>query len=141
MILLDTDHLTVFLDERDARHKALTARLEAATEPVACSIVSIEEILRGWLAVIHRQREVHRQVSAYDRLGKLFSALAEWEIVPFDVRAADRFVELRQQRLRIGTMDLKIAAITLVNDALLVTANLREFTEVPGLRCEDWLRP
>jgi len=49
MILLDTDHLSVFLDERDARHELLNARLEAATEPVACSIVSVEEVLRGWL--------------------------------------------------------------------------------------------
>jgi predicted nucleic acid-binding protein len=35
---------------------------------------------------------------------------------------------------------LKIASIALVIDALLVTANLRDFSLVPGLRCENWLQ-
>lgn len=59
MILLDTDHLSVFTDERDPRHAVLSRRLEATTEPVACTIVSVEEVLRGWLAIIRRVREVH----------------------------------------------------------------------------------
>lgn len=36
-------------------------------------------------------------------------------------------------------MDLKIASIALTQDALLVTANLRDFEQVPGLRVENWL--
>lgn len=36
-------------------------------------------------------------------------------------------------------MDLKIASIALVKDALLVTANVRDFASIPGLRCESWL--
>ena len=139
MILLDTDHFSVFTDERDARHELLNSRLETATEPVACTIVSVEEILRGWLAFIHRLRDVHRQLPAYVRLGRLLDVLREWSIVPFDERAADQFTALRRQRIRIGTMDLKIASIALVNDALLVTDNLRDFSRVPGLRCGSWL--
>ena len=84
MILLDTDHLSVFTDERDPRHGPLNARPEAATEPIACTIVSVEEVLRGWLAVIHRLRDVRRQLPAYARLGQLFNFLSDWEIVPFD---------------------------------------------------------
>ncbi len=141
MILLDTDHLSVFSDERDPRHVPLNNRLEAAVEQVACSIVSVEEMLRGWLAIIHRLRDVHRQVPHYSRLGQIFNVLSDWEIVPFDVRAADRFANLRRQRIRIGSMDLKIASIALVNDALLVTANVRDFSPVPELRCENWLNP
>ncbi len=57
MILLDTDHLSVFMDERDARHGPLNTRMEAATERVARTIVSAEEMLRGWSAAIHRLRE------------------------------------------------------------------------------------
>ena len=140
MILLDTDHLSVFTDERDPRHGLLNRRMEAAAEPVACTIVSVEEVLRGWLAVIHRQRDVHRQIPAYVRLGRLFNVLSDWEIVPFDERAADEFARLRRQRSRIGTMDLKIASIALVNDALLVSANLRDYSLIPELRCESWLQ-
>jgi tRNA(fMet)-specific endonuclease VapC len=141
MILLDTDHLSVFLDDRDARHSQLNARLDDATEPIACTIVSVEEMLRGWLAVIHRRRDVHRQIPAYDRLRQLFDVLAAWEIMPFEKAAADQFAALRRQRIRIGAMDLKIASITLANDALLLTANERDFSLIPGLRYEDWLKP
>jgi len=140
MILLDTDHFSVFTDERDPRHGLLNTRMEAAVEQIACTIVSVEEVLRGWLAIIHRSHDVHRQLPAYARLRKLFEVLSDWEIVPLDERAADQFTDLRRQRIRIGAMDLKIASIALVNDALLVTANVRDFSRVPGLRCEDWLQ-
>lgn len=69
MILLDTDHFSVFTDERDPRHERLHMRMEEAAEPVACTIVSVEEVLRGWLALIHRFRDVHRQIPAYLRWG------------------------------------------------------------------------
>ena len=141
MILLDTDHLSVFTDARDARHELLNSRMESASEPVACTIVSVEEVLRGWLALIHRLRDVRRQPPAYVRLGQLFNTLSDWEIVPFDDRAADTFAGLRRQGIRIGTMDLKIASIAVVNDALLVTANLRDYSLVPKLHCENWLQP
>jgi tRNA(fMet)-specific endonuclease VapC len=141
MILLDTDHLSVFMDERDSRHELLNRRMGAAEERIASTIVSVEEVLRGWLALIHRLRNVHRQIPAYVRLGQLFAVLSDWEIVQFDERAADRFTDLRRQRIRIGTMDLKIAAIALINEARLLTGNSRDFSLVPGLRCENWLRP
>jgi predicted nucleic acid-binding protein len=90
MILLDTDHFSVFTDERDPRHPLLNSRLEAATEPVACSIVTVEEVMRGWLAVIHWLREVHRQLPAYGRLEQFLGILSDWQIVPFESEAADR---------------------------------------------------
>ncbi len=46
-----------------------------------------------------------------------------------------------QKGARIGSMDLLIAAQAVARDLVLVTDNLREFRRVPGLRCENWLRP
>ncbi len=140
MILLDTDHLSVFLDERDSRQRVLKGFMEAAGEPVTTSIVNVEEVVRGWFAIVHRLRDVHRQLPAYERLRQFFDVLGDWELTAFDERAAHQFTILRRQRIRIGTMDLKIASISLVSDALLVTANLRDFSQVPGLRCENWLQ-
>ncbi len=141
MILLDTDHLSVFTDARDARHELLSRRMETAAEPVACTIVSVEEAVRGWLAIINRWRDVRQQVPAYARLGQFFDVLSDWEIIRFDDRAADQFQSLRRQRVRIGSMDLKIASIALVNGALRISANTRDYSFVPGLRCENWLLP
>jgi tRNA(fMet)-specific endonuclease VapC len=90
--------------------------------------------------VIHRCNDVHRQVQYYDRLIGLFDFFADWLILPFDQPAADEFERLRQQGIRIGSMDLKIAAITLVNNGTLLSGNLRDFQQVMGLQVEDWLQ-
>jgi tRNA(fMet)-specific endonuclease VapC len=91
------------------------------------------------LAEINRLRDPLKQVFAYDQLAQLFDFLRNWKIIRFDILAADQFNRLTKQRIRIGTMDLKIAAIALVNNALFLSANLRDFRQVPGLQVENWL--
>jgi len=44
------------------------------------------------------------------------------------------------QRIRIGTMDLRIASIALVEGATVLTANASDFEKVPGLTIDDWTR-
>ncbi len=140
MIILDTDHLSVVANSGDSRYPKLITRLHASTERrFATTIVSVEEQCRGWLAKINRLRDVHKQIPAYRQLAKLFQFLSDWEIVLLDTPAADEFERLRKQRIRIGTHDLKIAAIALVQRALLLSANLRDFRQVPQLRVESWL--
>jgi tRNA(fMet)-specific endonuclease VapC len=139
MILLDSDHVSVVADLRHRRQADLRGRLEGVDDLIAVPIVAVEEQLRGWLAEIHRQRQPHQQIVAYLRLAKLIDFFGEWQIVDWNEPAADAFLRLRKQRIRIGTQDLKIAAIALANDALLLSANLRDFQQVPLLRVEDWL--
>ena len=95
--------------------------------------------MRGWLAWINRSDDVHRQVPAYQELLRLFVFFSRWHVVPFDEQAASAYQGLRAQRIRIGTMDLKIAAIALVHDALLLSANLRDFQQIPNLRVANWI--
>lgn len=63
-------------------------------------------------------------------------------ILEFDAAAAVAYAsiraELQSAGMSIGPNDLVIAATALAHQALLVTANLREFRRVPGLRVEDW---
>lgn len=140
MILLDTDHLTMLGFPGSARCESLKQRLDSSADPLlGTTIVSVEEQLRGLLATIAGARGVHGQITPYARLLALLGFLGDWQIVPLDSRAADRFEALRAARIRIGTQDLKIASIALANDALLLSANLRDFRKVPGLRVEDWL--
>ena len=95
--------------------------------------------MRGWLAVIAKEKSALRQVIGYRELIKLIEFYQEFEIAEFDEAAARQFDDLKQQRIRLGTMDLKIAATALVKNALLLSANLRHFERVPGLRVENWL--
>jgi tRNA(fMet)-specific endonuclease VapC len=76
---------------------------------------------------------------AYARLARLVDFLSAWRIIPFDNRAAIKCDYLRKQRIRIGSQDLKIAAIAIVHDALLLSANIVDFRQVPGLMVESWL--
>ncbi|HMC66671.1 MAG TPA: type II toxin-antitoxin system VapC family toxin [Gemmataceae bacterium] len=139
MVLLDTDHVSVLRFEQSPRADALRERLQAAAEPLATTVVTVEEQMRGWLAEIGRCRRVSDQVTVYGRLLEFVRFISKWEMLPFDARAANEFERLRKQRIRIGSPDLKIAAIALVNNALLLSANLRDFKKVPGLRVENWL--
>lgn len=49
------------------------------------------------------------------------------------------FHRLKAERVRVGTMDLKIAAVCMAHDVLLLSRNLADFQQVPGLRVENWL--
>jgi tRNA(fMet)-specific endonuclease VapC len=140
MILLDTDHISVLLEERDRKHLPLRTRLREACDSLSIPIVGIEEQLRAWMAKIHGVTDPHRQIGPYLRLQRIFVALREWPISGWNQATADHFQQLRSLRKRIGTQDLKIACIALANDALLLSANLRDFEQVPGLKVEDWLR-
>ncbi|HTU89740.1 MAG TPA: type II toxin-antitoxin system VapC family toxin [Gemmataceae bacterium] len=141
MIILDTDHLTVLKYPESSQHARLEDRLAASNDPnVATTIVNAEEQMRGWLAEINRLRVVHQQILAYERLLKLLDFLNEIPVIPFDASSADEFERLRRMKVRIGSMDLKVACIALVHNALLLSANLSDFQKVPGLRVENWLK-
>lgn len=140
MILLDTDHLSVLKYGEHPRSRAFRERMNASEDPFfATTIISAEEQMRGWLARIHDVKDAEMQVAWYDQLAWLIGFLAEWEIIAFDQQAAAEFKRLQRLRLRVGTFDLKIAAIARVHDALLLSANERDFSRVPGLRIESWI--
>src|SRR5437879_40848 len=113
MILLDTDHLSVHAFPESKGYQNLSSRIRASTEEFGTTIVCVEEQLRGWLAAIHRKKDVVDQVRLYEHLAQVWAYFHDWSIRSFDHAAADRFKLLRKQKVRIGTQDLKIAAIAL----------------------------
>jgi tRNA(fMet)-specific endonuclease VapC len=140
VIILDTDHIVTLKHENDPHWNTLTTNLvSSADQDFATTAITVEEQNRGWLALINRYTDVHKQIPAYARLIELIRFFADWRIMPFGEAAANEFVCLRKERIRIGTLDLKIASIALVNDATLLSANLRDFEQVPGLCVENWL--
>ena len=75
---------------------------------------------------------------AYRNLAATIRFLARIQIIDFDERAIQSYEQLKKLKLKIGKMDLRIAAAVLEADATLVTRNMRNFGRVPGLRIEDW---
>ena len=139
MLVLDTDHLSV-LERPESRERAiLIRRLEqAVAESTVTTIVSYEEQSRGWLAYVARARSKSEQLDAYDRLSRHVATYRSMTVLSFDEAAFDRYLFLKRE-VSIGTLDLKIAAITLAHDAILLSRNLKDFEQVPGLKVEDWL--
>ncbi len=139
MILLDTDHCSVLFDARHRLHAMLVNRLSEAIEGIALPVVAIEEQLRGFLAYIHREKDFQKKVWPYQRLAGFLRGLAKVDILDFTDDAARLTQSLRKQRVKAGTQDLKIAAMALSTESLLLTANLRDFQHLEGLRVENWL--
>lgn len=139
MIVLDTDHLSGL--ERSDQPGAVRLRARLAHVPpaeVVTTIISYEEQMRGWMAYLARTRSVAHQVEAYRRLLQHLDNYRRIPVLAFDEAAAVVFQQLRRARPRIGSMDLKIAAIVVSRGATLLSRNLADFRQVPGLQVEDW---
>jgi tRNA(fMet)-specific endonuclease VapC len=104
-------------------------------------VVTVEEQMRGWLGVIARYRDPRQQMAYYDKLIAFVRFFNTWEILPLREPAVHAIRDLRQARVRIATTDLTIAAIALANRATLLSRNLHDFGQVPGLRVENWATP
>ena len=136
--VLDTNHFRE-LAENSGIAQRLKRRLGEQDAEVFTCIVAVEETIQGWLALLHRQRPGRTQLATYARLQLGLESLLKLPIHPFDADAAEVFHRLQNERIRIGTMDLKIAAICIAHHATLLTRNLVDFEKVPGLRVENWL--
>ena len=101
-------------------------------------IITYEEQMRGWLSYVAQANNPARQVEAYQRLRLFVEHFHRIPLIDYDAAASAEFERLRQERVRIGAMDLKIAATCLAHDATLLTRNMKDFSKVPGLRAEDW---
>lgn len=133
--LLDTDHVS--LDQRG--HPIVRARVQAAgPAQVAVSIITVEEQMRGWLAAIRATTTPQARVIAYQRLRMAVEYFASFAVIDYTTKVEVLVSDMRKQGICIGTQDLRIAAIAIVHGTILVTRNVRDFAQVPGLVIEDW---
>ncbi|HAB15610.1 MAG TPA: type II toxin-antitoxin system VapC family toxin [Verrucomicrobiota bacterium] len=138
VVVLDTNYLTELVTA-SASGLRLVSWLEERKVDVFPCIIAAEESLQGWIAFIRGRKPGSAQLEGYRRLKACLEVLNKFTILPFDLDAANRFSELQRQRLRIGTMDTKIAAICITHDAVLLSRNLSDFNKVSSLRVENWL--
>ena len=94
--------------------------------------------MRGWLERAARTQTGEGYVRVYESLANNLTLYCGMTLLPFESRAAVWFDNWKAAKMKVGTQDLKIAAIAMANDAVVLTRNTRHFGKVPGLRVEDW---
>lgn len=129
--LLDTNICIYLIKRRPPEVRERFARLSYGD--LCLSSITVAELEYG----------VAKSAAPEKNAAALQALLLPLEIVPFDAAAAACYGTLRADLERrgevIGGMDMLIAAQALAAGLVLVTNNMREFTRVAGLRCENWV--
>ena len=90
---------------------------------MATTIVSVEEQLSGWYTLLRRAKTATELVPVYQRMSDTLRFLSALPILTFTETSARTYDQLRRAWPRRGRMDLRIAAIAMAFDAVLVTSN------------------
>jgi tRNA(fMet)-specific endonuclease VapC len=135
LYLFDTDQMSLY---QTGHPRVLTNVVRHLADQLAVSVITVEEQLTGWQQALRSARDDPRRADVYQRMALTVENLAGWSILPFSLAAMSRHTGLVRQRLNVGSNDLKIAAIAMELQAVVVTRNLRDFGRVSGVVCEDW---
>jgi tRNA(fMet)-specific endonuclease VapC len=135
--VLDTDILSLL-----QHGNPVVARRVGGHDPgeLATTIISVEEELSGWYTLLRRAKSVKDLVSVYERMTETVRFLRGLHVLSFTEAAGEVYERLRRLKPRVGRMDLRIAAIAISNQAMLVTRNQSDFDGIEGLSTEDWSR-
>jgi tRNA(fMet)-specific endonuclease VapC len=138
--LLDTDHVSLLLE----RHPQISRQVANLGAEVVISIVTVQELFNGWVVRINGTQKVEDVVRLYGKLNRTVALFGRVRVLDFDEKAGETFQRLLKENPTLSKQrlqkDMRIAAIGLVNDAVVVTRNYRDFSLVPGLKIEDWSR-
>jgi tRNA(fMet)-specific endonuclease VapC len=137
--LFDTDHISILQRRSRPEYPRLAARIAGQSPAdMAYSIVSFHEQVLGAQSFIGQARTTLGITRGDALLAENLRAFCAAPLLPFDAAAAAIADDLRAKRVRVATMDLRIAAIALSRSLTLLTRNTRDFGRVPGLVTEDW---
>ena len=109
-----------------------------SSEDFSLSAVSFHEQTLGAHNFINRAQTNTDTIRGYNLLIEILQGFASAPVLPFDAEAISIFDELRSQKVRVSTMDLRIASIALSRGLVLLTRNVRDFSKVPKLVTKDW---
>jgi len=138
MFIFDTDHVGIIQWQSEPAYSRLMARVSRYAVPdFFVTVVSLHEEFLGWNAYIAKAENIGGVVKAYDKFLQVLHDFEASQVLPFDDAAANFFVRLRQQKVRIGTMDLRIASISISRSMTLLSRNIKDFEQVPSLNVED----
>jgi len=131
-VLIDA---SIFIEAERGRLD-LTARVtDRPDEEAFVSVVTASELLHG----VHRAAHADQRARRAAFVEGLLQRLPVLDVDLATARAHARtWAELAAAGERIGPHDLWLAATCIAHGLTLITANVREFARVPGLRLESW---
>jgi tRNA(fMet)-specific endonuclease VapC len=103
-------------------------------------IVVAEVIIRGHMNQI-RRAEANKKTDfavAYQHFEDAISAIRAVRILSYTPAAHALAMAWKASKIKVGTHDLRIAAIAVIHGATLVTRNKRDFDQIPGLTLAVW---
>src|SRR5262245_48180915 len=110
MFLLDTDHITILQWKTQPAHGRLSQRLgQYPRTAFYFSIVSFQEQVLGANLYVSKARSTAGLLQGYGLFRRVLDDFAAAQVLPFDQAAAAVCDTLRAQKVRIGTLDLRIA--------------------------------
>ena len=137
--MLDTDHISFLQRRSSLEFRQLTLRMsQHPISEFALSVISFHEQVIGAHSFINRAQNNIDMTRGYALLLETLHGFAKAPVLPFDVRAISIFDEMRSQKVRVSTMDLRIASIAISNNLVLLTRNTSDFSKVPNLIIDDW---
>lgn len=137
--LLDTDHISFLQRRSSSEFTRLTARIrQKPFTDFALSVVSFHEQVLGAHSFINRAQTNPDIIRGYALLSETLEGFSTALVLLFDSEAIAVFDVLRGRRIRVPTMDLRIAAIAISRNLVLLTRNASDFSKVLGLVTEDW---
>ncbi|MFN8490782.1 MAG: type II toxin-antitoxin system VapC family toxin [Caldilineaceae bacterium] len=138
MIAFDTDVLTEIL-LGNASYGVRAAAIPAHEQAVP--VIVVEEIMRGRLNII-RQAEANQAKITIERAYALFEQtfrdFQQLYILSYTPQAEQIYQQWRQEKVRVSTHDLRIAAICVAHGATLISRNRKDYAQIPGLTVQFW---
>ena len=133
--LLDTDSASLaFQGNEYVRSRILQA------SGVWLSSTAAEERVRGALNLIQKNRNKPSLPAAQDLLIRLLVDITDYRIHPYNEQAAHVCASFSAKVKRVGSQDCRIAASAITAGWIVVTANRKDFAQIPGVQFEDWSR-
>lgn len=136
MHILDTDTFTHI-----QRINQNVLRQLEQNDLVGITLITKGEILRGRIDYLLKAENSEKLEKAQKLFFESEKLIAQFPIISFNQRSLEKFDEFRQNSKyrKIGRADLLIASICLANRAVLVTRNVKHFTQFPNLEVENWV--